>query len=138
MPATPRPDPRLSQPLWLLALTAASLIALMPPARGYHPLIGWLPLWLLAAPAASLLALHRSTVTAWFRRAKPLVGGAGKADGHHGTGIQAIRHQRPSRRPEVRAVWLPAAGSPAATPAARLWSTIVTDHPRTRDRCHGR
>lgn len=64
MPAMSRPDPRLSQPLWLLALIAASLIAVLPPARGCHPLIGWLPLWLLAGPAASLLALYRRSLAA--------------------------------------------------------------------------
>ena len=41
----------------------ATLVLLLPAARGSHEALGWLPLWLLAMPLSGWLALR------WSRRA---------------------------------------------------------------------
>lgn len=53
------PDPRLH--LWLRRSVwfGATLLALMPAARGHSEWFGWLPLWLLGMPLTAWWALHR-------------------------------------------------------------------------------
>lgn len=52
------PDPRLRRLAWNALWLGATLLLLVPAARGYSAWLGWLPLWLLAMPLSALWAAH--------------------------------------------------------------------------------
>ncbi len=60
IPALPadRLFPRLQSALWHCLAAGATLLVLLPAARGTHELIGWLPLWLLGMPLSALAVLR--------------------------------------------------------------------------------
>ena len=53
------PDPRLEQIVRGAMLLSFALVMLLPHARAYSPLLGWVPLWLLGMPAVAWWSLHR-------------------------------------------------------------------------------
>ena len=55
----PAPDPRLEQIVRGAMLLAVALVMLLPSARAYSALLGWVPLWLLGMPAVAWWSLHR-------------------------------------------------------------------------------
>lgn len=50
--------PSLDDALRYAVAIGAVLVLLLPAARGFHPMLGWLPLWLLAMPLAAMWALR--------------------------------------------------------------------------------
>lgn len=65
MHAIAMPDPRLDLCLRRSVWLGCALLALIPAARGYNPVLGWMPLWLLGMPLAALWALHRFRLPRW-------------------------------------------------------------------------
>ena len=53
------PDPRLEQFVRVAMLLAVALVMLLPAARAYSPMLGWVPLWLLGMPAVAWWSLYR-------------------------------------------------------------------------------
>ncbi len=53
------PDPRLEHFVQGAMLLAVALVMLLPGARAYSPLLGWVPLWLLGMPAVAWWSLYR-------------------------------------------------------------------------------
>lgn len=51
-------QPRLETALRYTLAIGATLVLLLPGARGFSDTVGWLPLWLLAMPAMALWALR--------------------------------------------------------------------------------
>ncbi|MFC5570248.1 hypothetical protein ACFPN1_09275 [Lysobacter yangpyeongensis] len=49
---------RIATALRYALAIGATLVLLLPGARGFSDTVGWLPLWLLAMPAMALWALH--------------------------------------------------------------------------------
>ena len=58
-PQARMPDPRLRRLAWGALWLGATVVLLVPAARGYSTWLGWLPLWLLGMPLSALWALHR-------------------------------------------------------------------------------
>jgi hypothetical protein len=83
---------------WLLLGLLAVLV--LPQARGYSQLIGWLPFWLLAWPAMTLGLLHRAR----WRRPPARLAVSRRARRH-----QARRHKAavPARRALLAALRAP-------------------------------
>lgn len=57
--ASTAPDPRLEQFVRAVMLLSLALVMLLPSARAYSPLLGWVPLWLLGMPAVAWWSLYR-------------------------------------------------------------------------------
>ncbi len=55
----PVPDPLLERFVQAVMLLALALVMLLPDARAYSPLLGWVPLWLLGMPAVAWWSLYR-------------------------------------------------------------------------------
>ncbi|MBB1087161.1 hypothetical protein H4F99_01520 [Lysobacter sp. SG-8] len=58
-PSRRRPHPLLDEVLRGAVAVGATLLLVLPEARGMHPALGWLPLWLLGMPLAAWWAAHR-------------------------------------------------------------------------------
>lgn len=63
------PVPRLDRYLWQWLGVGALTCLLLPSARAYDPLLGWLWYWLLPAPAIALFTLHTQRLLGTGRRA---------------------------------------------------------------------
>ncbi len=87
-------DPRIEAVLRYAIAIGATLLLLLPAARGFNDMIGWLPLWLLAMPLSAWWVLHRFRLPAQtpIRR--------NTAVRRH-SGPQAHRRPRPQTRPTV-------------------------------------
>ena len=81
-------------PRYAIAM-GATLLLLLPSARGSSELLGWLPLWLLAMPLSAWWALHR------FRLPTPVASPQAPAIHRRRAGPQARRRARPSARPAL-------------------------------------
>lgn len=79
------PDPRLDRALRHALWLGATLVLLLPAARGYSAWLGWMPLWLLGMPAVALWALHRFRVPPLLAR-----------------GVAGLRASRRRRLPQAR------------------------------------
>ncbi|WP_152597936.1 hypothetical protein, partial [Novilysobacter arseniciresistens] len=72
----------------------ATLVLLLPAARGHHEALGWLPLWLLGMPLSGWAALR------WVRRSEGgdnlRAGGTGPEAGRSGgrSGAAAVPRRR--------------------------------------------
>jgi hypothetical protein len=60
-----RHDPRLDRALRICLTWGTLAVLMLPFARGYSTMIGWLPLWLIAMPACAWWALHRFALPRW-------------------------------------------------------------------------
>ena len=58
-PAADPIDLRIEDVLRYAIAIGATLLLLLPAARGSSELLGWLPMWLLAMPLSAWWALHR-------------------------------------------------------------------------------
>jgi hypothetical protein len=55
--------------LWCWLVFGATVMALIPQARGMQPLVGWLPFWLVVAPLLDLAFVHRRRLLSMVRAA---------------------------------------------------------------------
>jgi hypothetical protein len=85
-------QPRLEGALRYALAIGATLVLLLPGARGFSDVVGWLPLWLLAMPAVAL----------WALRGFPLPRGAGTAAAAERRRRRGPQARRRSRRPVQR------------------------------------
>ena len=90
-----RIDPRLEGALRYAIAIGATLLVLLPAARGFSSAVGWLPLWLLAMPLTAWWALHRFRLPLRRREERPQHGARRRP------GIQARRRQRRVVRPAL-------------------------------------
>jgi len=88
-------DPRITDVLRYAIAIGATLLLLVPAARGTSETFGWLPLWLLAMPLSAWWALHR------FRLPAASAAPRAPAARRHRSGPQARRRPRPSPRPAL-------------------------------------
>ncbi|MGH8084493.1 MAG: hypothetical protein ACREPV_04375 [Lysobacter sp.] len=88
-------DPRIKDLLRYAIAIGATLLLLVPAARGSSDLLGWLPLWLLAMPLSAWWALHR------FRLPAVTAERCALATHRRRIGPQARRRTRPSPRPAL-------------------------------------
>ena len=88
-------DLRIEDILRYAIAIGATLLLLLPAARGYSELLGWLPMWLLAMPLSAWWALHR------FRLPTATAERPAHVTPRRRTGPQARRRARPSTRPSV-------------------------------------
>lgn len=93
------PDPRLDRALRRVLWIGATLVLLLPAARGHSAWLGWMPLWLLGMPATALWALHRFRVPPLFARAAKSL----RASRRRGRGQARRRSQRAGRSGSLRA-----------------------------------
>ncbi len=121
-PAADPIDPRIEDVLRYAIAIGATLLLLLPAARGSSELLGWLPLWLLAMPLSAWWALHR------FRLLAAPSEPRSNATHRRRTGPQARRRARPSTRPALR-------NPQNLTPIARMPHTQIRKV-RPRDFVH--
>ena len=88
-------DPRITDVLRYAIAIGATLLLLVPAARGTSETFGWLPLWLLAMPLSAWWALHR------FRLPTATAERPAHVTPRRRTGPQARRRARPSARPAL-------------------------------------
>lgn len=84
-------DPRIEDILRYAIAIGATLLLLVPAARGSSETLGWLPLWLLAMPLSAWWALHR------FRLPVAATERPGSVVRRRRNAPQARRRMRPSR-----------------------------------------
>ncbi|GAB2626655.1 hypothetical protein [Novilysobacter erysipheiresistens] len=94
-PAADPVDPRIKDVLRYAIAIGATLLLLVPAARGSSETFGWLPLWLLAMPLSAWWALHR------FRLPAATAERRAPAARRLRSGPQARRRARPSPRPAL-------------------------------------
>jgi hypothetical protein len=94
-PAADPVDPRIEGVLRYAIAIGATLLLLVPAARGSSEALGWLPLWLLAMPLSAWWALHR------FRLPAASAERRAPAARRRRTGPQARRRTRLSTRPAL-------------------------------------
>ena len=95
-PPTAEPiDPRIEDVLRYAIAIGATLLLLVPAARGFSETLGWLPLWLLAMPLSAWWAVHR------FRLRVATAERRDHATRRRRSGPQARRRARPSPRPAL-------------------------------------
>ena len=95
LPAAEPIDPCIKDVLRYAIAIGATLLLLVPAARGSSELLGWLPLWLLAMPLSAWWALHR------FHLPAATAGSRAPAVRRRRIGPQARRRTRPSPRPAL-------------------------------------
>ncbi|MGQ4660419.1 hypothetical protein [Lysobacter sp. F6437] len=88
-------DPRLEDVLRYAIAIGATLLLLVPAARGSSETLGWLPLWLLAMPLSAWWAVHR------FRLRAATADHRTHAATRRRSGPQARRRVRPVPRPAL-------------------------------------
>lgn len=84
-------QPRIEAALRYALAIGATLVVLLPGARGFSETLGWLPLWLLAMPAVALWALRGFPLP---KRAAPMAAGRRQRR----SGAQARRRARAGTR----------------------------------------
>lgn len=95
LPAIDPIDPRIEDVLRYAIAIGATLLLLLPAARGSSELLGWLPLWLLAMPLSAWWALHRFRLPAGTPVRRSDIARRRRA------GPQARRRVRPSTHPAL-------------------------------------
>ncbi|MGH8073241.1 MAG: hypothetical protein ACREO4_04095 [Lysobacter sp.] len=88
-------DPRLEDVLRYAIAIGATLLLLVPAARGSSEIFGWLPLWLLAMPLSAWWAVHRFGLRAATAERRD------HTTRRRRSGPQARRRVRPLARPAL-------------------------------------
>jgi len=90
-------DPRLEDVLRYAISIGATLLLLVPAARGSSETFGWLPLWLLVMPLSAWCVVHRFRL----RAATATADRRSHTARRHRSGPQARRRARPLPRPAL-------------------------------------